>query len=98
MVGASGFEPETFCAQGRRATRLRYAPTSASDDSTVAYDSISTSMWLSRAFLRAGSLHSEGTHRGSAGVRRNPGVLAAFQPNGQKPGMDLAAAREKGSQ
>jgi hypothetical protein len=27
MVGASGFEPETSCAQGRRATRLRYAPT-----------------------------------------------------------------------
>ena len=27
MVGARGFEPRTFCAQGRRATRLRYAPT-----------------------------------------------------------------------
>jgi hypothetical protein len=27
MVGASGFEPEASCAQGRRATRLRYAPT-----------------------------------------------------------------------
>jgi hypothetical protein len=27
VVGASGFEPETSCAQGRRATRLRYAPT-----------------------------------------------------------------------
>jgi hypothetical protein len=27
LVGASGFEPETSCAQGRRATRLRYAPT-----------------------------------------------------------------------
>src|SRR5262245_2886272 len=26
MVGAAGFEPTTFCAQGRRATRLRYAP------------------------------------------------------------------------
>jgi hypothetical protein len=29
LVGASGFEPETSCAQGRRATRLRYAPTFA---------------------------------------------------------------------
>jgi hypothetical protein len=29
LVGASGFEPETSCAQGRRATRLRYAPTEA---------------------------------------------------------------------
>jgi hypothetical protein len=28
LVGASGFEPEASCAQGRRATRLRYAPTS----------------------------------------------------------------------
>ncbi len=27
MVGAPGFEPGTSCAQGRRATRLRYAPT-----------------------------------------------------------------------
>jgi hypothetical protein len=26
MVGAAGFEPATSCAQGRRATRLRYAP------------------------------------------------------------------------
>src|SRR5215468_7841246 len=26
LVGAAGFEPTTFCAQGRRATRLRYAP------------------------------------------------------------------------
>ena len=27
LVGASGFEPGASCAQGRRATRLRYAPT-----------------------------------------------------------------------
>src|SRR5438067_429796 len=27
-VGARGFEPPTSCAQGRRATRLRYAPRS----------------------------------------------------------------------
>jgi hypothetical protein len=27
MVGAPGFEPGTSCAQGRRATKLRYAPT-----------------------------------------------------------------------
>ena len=26
MVGAAGFGPTTFCAQGRRATRLRYTP------------------------------------------------------------------------
>ena len=26
MVGASGFEPETFCTPSKRATRLRYAP------------------------------------------------------------------------
>ena len=29
VVGAPGFEPETSCAQGRRATRLRYAPTTS---------------------------------------------------------------------
>ena len=29
LVGAPGFEPRTSCAQGRRATRLRYAPTNA---------------------------------------------------------------------
>ena len=27
VVGARGFEPRTPCAQGRCATRLRYAPT-----------------------------------------------------------------------
>src|SRR6266852_6896228 len=27
LVGATGFEPVTPCAQGRCATRLRYAPT-----------------------------------------------------------------------
>ncbi len=27
LVGAPGFEPGTPCAQGRCATRLRYAPT-----------------------------------------------------------------------
>jgi len=26
MVGTTGFEPATSCAQGRRATRLRYVP------------------------------------------------------------------------
>jgi hypothetical protein len=35
LVGASGFEPETSCAQGRRATRLRYAPTCVSYYSSV---------------------------------------------------------------
>ncbi len=29
LVGAPGFEPGASCAQGRRATRLRYAPTVA---------------------------------------------------------------------
>src|ERR1700727_2833466 len=33
MVGAGGFEPPTPCAQGRCATRLRYAPTSYFSDS-----------------------------------------------------------------
>ena len=27
LVGARGFEPRTSCAQGKRATRLRHAPT-----------------------------------------------------------------------
>ena len=29
VVGAAGLEPTTFCAQGRRSTRLSYAPTAA---------------------------------------------------------------------
>src|SRR3569833_3460753 len=33
--GAAGFEPTTFCAQGRRATRLRYAPPQTLDDAVV---------------------------------------------------------------
>lgn len=28
MVGATGFEPATFCSQSRRDTKLRYAPKS----------------------------------------------------------------------
>jgi hypothetical protein len=35
MVGAPGFEPGASCAQGRRATRLRYAPTLLAFDSKV---------------------------------------------------------------
>jgi hypothetical protein len=35
LVGAPGFEPGASCAQGRRATRLRYAPTSTTGYSTV---------------------------------------------------------------
>ena len=38
LVGASGFEPEASCAQGRRATRLRYAPTYLRPYSTEAYE------------------------------------------------------------
>src|SRR6266545_5367723 len=35
LVGATGFEPATPCAQGRCATRLRYAPTAEPLDSTA---------------------------------------------------------------
>jgi hypothetical protein len=31
LVGAIGFEPTTPCAQGRCATRLRYAPTEVAE-------------------------------------------------------------------
>ncbi len=37
LVGASGFEPGTSCAQGRRATRLRYAPTRSGTYSSPTY-------------------------------------------------------------
>src|SRR5262245_12917760 len=35
LVGAAGFEPATPCAQGRCATRLRYAPTENPYDSSA---------------------------------------------------------------
>src|SRR3979409_543532 len=35
LVGATGFEPATPCAQGRCATRLRYAPTLKIPDFTA---------------------------------------------------------------
>ena len=41
MVGARGFEPRTSCAQGRRATRLRYAPTTATCYSTASSEIVS---------------------------------------------------------
>jgi hypothetical protein len=40
MVGATGFEPATPCAQGRCATRLRYAPTPEDVDLTVFFNTI----------------------------------------------------------
>jgi hypothetical protein len=42
LVGAPGFEPGTSCAQGRRATRLRYAPTVSHPDSSVLSNGAST--------------------------------------------------------
>src|SRR5262245_26165538 len=39
LVGATGFEPATPCAQGRCATRLRYAPTLNIIDSTADFRS-----------------------------------------------------------
>src|SRR5262249_7364453 len=33
LIGATGFEPATPCAQGRCATRLRYAPTLKTQES-----------------------------------------------------------------
>src|SRR6266568_6228502 len=41
LVGAWRFEPRTSCAQGRRATRLRYAPTSTRSYSNATCDSSS---------------------------------------------------------
>jgi hypothetical protein len=38
LVGAWRFELQTSCAQGRRATRLRYAPTFLRSYSTVTYE------------------------------------------------------------
>jgi hypothetical protein len=38
LVGAWRFELQTSCAQGRRATRLRYAPTFLRSYSSVAYE------------------------------------------------------------
>jgi hypothetical protein len=44
LVGAPGFEPGASCAQGRRATRLRYAPT---------FDTVSILLYLYFSFLVA---------------------------------------------
>jgi hypothetical protein len=40
VVGATGFEPATPCAQGRCATRLRYAPTLKTLDFTASFNGI----------------------------------------------------------
>src|SRR5687768_2963061 len=39
VVGATGFEPATPCAQGRCATRLRYAPTRGKRRTTATFRS-----------------------------------------------------------
>ena len=46
LVGASGFEPEASCAQGRRATRLRYAPTCVAVYSTAISGYIFVGDWF----------------------------------------------------
>src|SRR5258708_34506352 len=48
MVGARGFEPPTPCAQGRCATRLRYAPTCI-DSKTLRTESGNRIHYLNRA-------------------------------------------------
>ena len=40
LVGAGGFEPPTPCAQGRCATRLRYAPTGPATEFTISWLSL----------------------------------------------------------
>src|SRR5690606_2226061 len=37
LVGAEGFEPPTFCSQSRRATRLRYTPTTLNGDNIALF-------------------------------------------------------------
>jgi hypothetical protein len=48
VVGARGFEPRTSCAQGRRATRLRYAPTESSFYSSLLCECVATAPRLDR--------------------------------------------------
>ena len=52
VVGARGFEPRTSCAQGRRATRLRYAPTEFTPSILVQFSAIPLLRFLSHAFVR----------------------------------------------
>jgi hypothetical protein len=59
VVGATGFEPATPCAQGRCATRLRYAPTLKTLDSTAL---------LGRVLVRTLRLPSETQASPSVGV------------------------------
>ena len=75
VVGASGFEPETSCAQGRRATRLRYAPTVAGNDSTAFFDFL----FLERAagFQSSSETCLAGTER-AAGFLNLPRFNFAF--------------------
>src|SRR3954468_5846450 len=50
VVGATGFEPATPCAQGRCATRLRYAPTPIRLDLTASATgtSIARFAWVAK--------------------------------------------------
>src|SRR5262245_20957178 len=61
VVGATGFEPATPCAQGRCATRLRYAPT-PDFDCTAVFDrrSDGSGPWLSgyKASVTSAKPHS----------------------------------------
>ena len=51
MVGAIGFEPTTPCAQGRCATRLRYAPTLV-NESILNYDREGSHLCAGRCSIR----------------------------------------------
>jgi hypothetical protein len=60
LVGATGFEPATPCAQGRCATRLRYAPTSNALEFTVSAAAFPIVACLGAVFLRPCPKHCKG--------------------------------------
>ena len=64
LVGARGFEPPTPCAQGRCATRLRYAPTGENVD----YPTCPPFGW--RSMLRRLFMMREPVGGDRAGIKR----------------------------
>src|SRR6187431_1592959 len=69
VVGATGFEPATPCAQGRCATRLRYAPTcppkSAADGGEGGLNRLSHNQFPPRRGRTAEATPPRGCRRGS---------------------------------
>src|SRR2546428_186174 len=96
MVGATGFEPATPCAQGRCATRLRYAPTDESYRARCGASLINTVLFIiKRARLGGGGRVQKIAENRARGSSRDPARLSLPEVADNDVRPTLAARRPR---